>query len=204
VGLSSSISGSGLIVDFNLLKNYLQTTNAVGGFDRELELYLLKHGAKVHYYNGVYVKDEKVTDAHAFQGQRRRWISSQYFYLWKYLVPGVAALFRGDFAFFNSAVLRNVQLPRLINFGLLAAVTIVLFPFRNYLLFDYSWWPYLLLLNLIFTFAAVPRAYYSSKLIDSMKELPSIFFKMLFLLFRIRGANKTFIHTPHTINEPVR
>ncbi|HTH57937.1 MAG TPA: glycosyltransferase, partial [Cyclobacteriaceae bacterium] len=47
VGLSSSISGSGLIVDFNLLKNYLQTTNAVGGFDRELELYLLKHGAKV-------------------------------------------------------------------------------------------------------------------------------------------------------------
>jgi cellulose synthase/poly-beta-1,6-N-acetylglucosamine synthase-like glycosyltransferase len=204
VGLSSSISGSGLVVDFELLKNYIQTTNAVGGFDRELELFLLKHGAKVHYYSGVYVKDEKVTDSRAFQGQRRRWISSQYFYLWKYFVPGMVALFKGDLVFFNSAVLRNVQLPRLINFGLLTAITVILFPFRKHLGFDYSWWPYLLLLNLIFTLAAVPREYYSSKLVDSVKELPSIFIKMIFLLFRMRGANKTFIHTPHTVNEQVQ
>lgn len=201
IGLSASISGSGLIVDFNLLKNYLETTNAVGGFDRELELYLLKHGAKVHYYNKAFVKDEKVADTRAFQGQRKRWIASQYFYLQKHFMEGMVALFKGDLVFFNSAILRNVQLPRLINAGLLAAITIILFPFRRYLSFDYSWWPYLFLLNVIFTFAAVPREYYSRRLIDAIRELPSIFVKMFSLLLRIRGANKTFIHTPHTINE---
>lgn len=204
VNLSSSISGSGIIVEFDLLKKCISEMNSIGGFDRELELFLLDRGVKVHYYNGAHVKDEKVTDITVFQQQRKRWISSQYFYLRKYFVRGMRAFFSGDFVFFNSAILRNIQLPRLINLGLLVFFVIILLPFADDLYYSYRWWPSLLAVNILFTLLAVPRGYFSLQLLDSIKELPAVFARMIALLFKLKGANQRFLHTPHTINEASR
>ena len=57
--------------------------DSVGGFDRELELLLLREGIKVYYYEEAIVLDEKVSKSSTFQNQRKRWIYSQYFYLRK-------------------------------------------------------------------------------------------------------------------------
>lgn len=202
--LSSSISGSGIIIDFNLLRKCLWDMNSIGGFDRELELLLLSKGVKVHYYNGACVRDEKVTDVAVFQQQRKRWISSQYFYLKKYFFKGMLAFFEGDFVFFNSAILRNIQLPRLINLGLLAVLTMVLWPFASSLSYNYKWWPGLLVANIVFTLIAVPRSYFSLQLLDTIKELPTVFVRMIALLFKLKGANENFLHTPHTISDTSR
>lgn len=198
VGLSSSITGSGFVVEMGLLQKCMAKMNSVGGFDRELELLLLKEGAKVYYYGDAHVKDEKVTDQKVFQGQRRRWIASQYFYLRKYFGSGMRALLKGDLVFFNSAVLRNVQLPRLINLGLLFIASVALLLFKSSLYFGYYWWPGLLVANVISILISIPTEFYSQRLFNSVVELPLVFLRMTALLFRMKGANQTFIHTPHT------
>jgi cellulose synthase/poly-beta-1,6-N-acetylglucosamine synthase-like glycosyltransferase len=199
LGLSASINGSGIAFDFNLLKQKLSGMNSIGGFDRELELLLLREGIKVRYFKSAVVLDEKVSQTKAFQNQRKRWISSQYFYLRKYFGEGMIALVKGNFVFFNSAVLRNIQLPRLINIGLLTILTAALFPLRGYLHFGYLIWFILFVINTSAIFISIPREFYTRQLLVSIASLPGIFFNMFLLLFKLKGANKKFIHTPHGV-----
>lgn len=197
LGLSSSIVGSGIAFDYATFKALITTMTSVGGFDRELELLLLGQGIPVIYYKDAVVLDEKVQKTAVFANQRKRWISSQYHYLAKYFWKGTAALFRGQISYFNSAVLRNIQLPRLLNMGLLTVLTIGLFFVRDYLLFGY--WPWLaLFVALMFSVAiSIPRKAYKKDLWKALLMLPGLFLRMLVLMFRLKGANKKFIHTPH-------
>lgn len=199
LNLSASITGSGIAFEFNLLKEKLAPMTSVGGFDRELELLLLQDGVKVHYFRQAVVFDEKVSQSRAFQNQRKRWISSQYYYLKKYFQKGMQALGRGNFTYFNSAVLRNIQLPRLLNIGLLFLLTFGMYFLQPYLYFSYYIWPFLFVLNSMAIFAAIPSRYYSGRLLSSLLQLPRLFANMAALMFKIRGANQKFIHTPHGI-----
>jgi len=199
LGLSASISGSGIAVNYLLVRRLLSTMDSVGGFDRELELLLVREGVKVHYCKEAIVYDEKVSNAHAFQNQRTRWISSQYVYLRKYFVSGMSALARGNFTYFNSAILRNIQLPRLLNIGLLAGMVFVLFFFKQQLYFSYYWWPAFFLVNALAIMIATPKKYYSTRLLISILALPMLFVKMISMLFKMKGSNKKFIHTPHGV-----
>ncbi|MBX2971074.1 MAG: glycosyltransferase family 2 protein [Cyclobacteriaceae bacterium] len=202
LGFSASINGSGVAFDYLLFKNKITTMNSIGGFDRELELLLLKESVKVYYYKEAFVLDEKVSKSKSFQNQRLRWISSQYFYLRKYFTEGFAALFKGDLTFFNSAVLRNIQLPRLINIGLLTTLTLLSIFIAPYLHFSYKLWIALFTINSAAIMMAIPREFWSRRLVTSIFSLPLIFIQMLFLLFRLKGANKKFIHTPHGASAP--
>jgi hypothetical protein len=50
---------------------------------------------------------------------------------------------------------------------------------------------------------AIPGRLYNMHLLKSVFLVPVIFFKMMLLMFRLKGANKTFIHTPHgQIHQP--
>jgi cellulose synthase/poly-beta-1,6-N-acetylglucosamine synthase-like glycosyltransferase len=199
VGLSASINGSGIAIQYSLLKEKLSTMHSVGGFDRELEVLMLRENIRVYYFKDAVVLDEKVSDIKSFQNQRRRWISSQYHYLAKYFREGVQALVRGYFAFFNTAVLRNIQLPRLLNLCLLAIITLLLLPMRGWLQIGYGWWPAMLGVQIGAMMLAIPREYYSKRFLSSMSEIPVVFFRMALLMFRIKDANKKFIHTPHGV-----
>lgn len=203
LGMSSSINGSGIAFDFKLLKKHLSTMTSIGGFDRELELLMLKDGARVYYHQDAVVFDEKVSQDKAFQNQRRRWIASQYFYLRKYFKDGMTALFKRDFVFFNSSILRNIQLPRLLNIGLLFLVCAGFFFVRTRLNINYLVWPALFLLNGLAIATAIPKKYYSARLLVSLFRLPLLFAKMTSLLFKMKGANSRFLHTPHQV-KPAR
>ena len=119
----------------------------------------------------------------------------------------MVALLKVNLVFFNSAILRNIQLPRLLNIGLLTLLTFGLFFIKDYLTIPYYWWLLLFAVNTVAIFLAIPIAFYNAKLLRSLVELPVIFLRMLALLFKLKGANKKFIHTPHglagtKINEP--
>ena len=199
LNLSSAIVGSGIAFPFELLKKKISTMDSVGGFDRELELLLLRENVKVFYYESAIVLDEKVSQQNAFQNQRKRWIYSQYFYLKKYFNEGILALLKGNFTFFNSSVLRNIQLPRLINIGLLTFVTLIFFFLRDQLILGYPIWIGLFLLNTLSILVAIPKEYYTKELFLAVLKLPIIFANMLLLMFKLKGANKKFIHTPHGV-----
>ena len=197
LGLSASLNGSGMIFDYTIYEEIMSGMDSVGGFDRELELKLLNRDIKVYFAKNIIVYDEKVTSQEVFERQRKRWISSHFFYLRKYFFEGWTNLFKGNMAFFNSAVLRNIQLPRLLNLGLLTIITFLSIIFSAYLTFNPLLWIVLLILNILAMVFAVPRRFYNIKLLKSIRLIPQLFFKMFLLLFKLKEANKTFIHTPH-------
>lgn len=197
LGMSASLNGSGMAFEYSLYKNILSGMDSVGGFDRELELKLIQRGVKVHFEKTAIVYDEKVANTEVFERQRKRWISSQFFYLKKYFIAGFVSLFKGNFSFFNSAILRNIQLPRLLNLGLLSFLTALSFIFLRYTSISPFVWLGLWTLNILSMIFAIPSRFYSVQMFKSILLVPTIFIKMFMLLFKLKGANKTFIHTPH-------
>ena len=80
VGLSAALIGSGMAFKYELLKKELHLINAIGGFDRALELTLIKKKKKITYLPATYVWDEKIQNHHNFSQQRKRWLSAQLHY----------------------------------------------------------------------------------------------------------------------------
>jgi cellulose synthase/poly-beta-1,6-N-acetylglucosamine synthase-like glycosyltransferase len=199
LGGCASLAGSGMMFPYSVLKHTLRKMDSVGGFDRELELKLMDLGLKVHYEKDIIIYDEKVSSNKVFQNQRKRWIYSQFFYLKKYFKSACLRLMKkGDVAYFNSAVLRNIQLPRLINLGLLSIIMVfsVSEPW-NVSSFPYLW-VFLWILFAVSMALAIPVKSYNLSLLKSVVLLPILFLKMTMLLFKLKGSNQTFIHTPHT------
>jgi len=197
VGLSSSLNGSGMFFEYKSLKDVMSTMDSIGGFDRELEYKLIERNISVYYAKNIIVYDEKVENTEVFQKQRTRWISSQFYYLKNYFVRGWSALFKGNFGYFNATVLRNAQLPRLMNLGLLVFITLLSVLFSDYLNFNPFTWIFLLSLNILAMMFAIPAKHYNLNLLKSVAYVPVVFMKMILLFFKLKGANKTFIHTPH-------
>jgi cellulose synthase/poly-beta-1,6-N-acetylglucosamine synthase-like glycosyltransferase len=197
--LSPGLKGSGMSFNASILKELLSTMTSVGGFDRELELKLLKRGVTIYYSHQTVLQDEKVSSLEVFKKQRTRWISSQFIYLRKYFISGIESLLKsGNLAYFNSSVLRNIQLPRFINIGLLFLINIVTYLFSNHLNLGWYIWSTLLIVNLVVIFCSIPKVFFSRKMVTAFFYIPSVFTNMLLVLLRLRGANKKFIHTPKT------
>lgn len=197
IGLSAPMSGSGMFFDYKIFSRLIGSMDAIGGFDRELEYKFIELGIPVYYAKDIVVYDEKVEKAEVFEKQRTRWLSSQFVYLNKYFVKGCKELLRGNINYFNATVLRNIQLPRLINLGTLFITLVFSLILQNYVEVDPFIWFVLLLMNGISIMLAIPKKHYNMNLVRSAALVPMIFGKMVMLFFRLKGANKNFIHTPH-------
>ncbi|MBX2895946.1 MAG: glycosyltransferase [Cyclobacteriaceae bacterium] len=199
--LSPGLKGSGMSFNSIVLKELLADMTSVGGFDRELELKLLYKGISIYYSHTTVVQDEKVSSIEVFKKQRTRWISSQFIYLRKYFLPGIQSLLKnGNLAYFNSSVLRNIQLPRLVNFGLLFLMSLTTFFLQEYLQINWKSWSFLFIVNLMVILLSIPKVFYSPKLFSAAIHIPSVFINMILVFLKLRGANKKFIHTPKTGN----
>lgn len=201
LGGAPSLTGSGMAFHYPTLKRTLAGMKAVGGFDREMEILLLDQGVKFCYLPGARVLDEKVEKAAVFQNQRKRWIASQFKYVKKYFKTGVKALFQGRWAVANSTLLRNIQLPRLLNLGLLLLLCLTASLFHLYLLIPSALWWSLLFFNALAFLLAIPKEFYTKDFVWALLSLPKAFGIMFLLLFRLKGADKQFIHTPHSSSE---
>ena len=206
VGLSSALIGSGMAFDYYFFKTTMANVNAVGGFDKELELKLLKNRTKIEYLNNALVLDEKVQKSEVFANQRKRWLSAQFVYFGRYFMPGLKELLtKGNVDFFDK-VYQMVSPPRVLLLGLVSVITFAYFMLNliwpaNFLVVPVIYW-YASFSLVIFAFAfAVPKQFYSKATFNAVLTLPKAFMLMLLSLFKLKGANKKFIHTQHgTIN----
>ncbi len=197
LGLSSPLIGSGMAFRYEVFKEIILGLDSIGGFDRELELGLLRKKISVFYAKGAFVYDEKVSSSEVFGNQRRRWLSSQFIYLKKYFLESWRLLFKGNFEFYHSGFIQNIQLPRLLNLGILFSLFMISFFLSAFFYYPYIIWGVLLLINILTLFIAVPRNFYNKDLLRAVFIVPSLFFRMFGLMFQLKGANKKFIHTPH-------
>ena len=201
LGLSSAIIGSGMAFQYQFFKEIMSTAKAIGGFDKEIELKMLKDGHKIGYLDDAVVFDEKVQKAEVFSNQRRRWLSAQLHYFRLDFLQSIKHLFlKGNLDYFDKAI-QFIQPPRIL---LLGAVMILGSGFLvvNFLLYPDSpllnvW--IIMMLSCIMAFLfSIPQSFCNRKTMKAVFSLPKGMILMLGSLLKIKGANKQFIHTQHS------
>jgi cellulose synthase/poly-beta-1,6-N-acetylglucosamine synthase-like glycosyltransferase len=197
--LSAAIIGSGMALEYKLFKEVMLQIDAVGGFDKEMGLLLTRNKISVAYAEDAIIYDEKVSNPEVFKKQRRRWLSAQFNLLKKYGATGIAELFRhGNRDYFNE-IYQTAILPRILMLGLMPLMLLISILAPG---IGPGWWLWLeaTLFCYIGILVAVPASFFNRKLLSAVLRIPLLFFTMLLLLFKLKGANKNFIHTPHTHN----
>ncbi|MDP5093352.1 MAG: glycosyltransferase family 2 protein [Polaribacter sp.] len=203
LGLSSAIIGSGMAFRYQYFKSLMATVTAIGGFDKEIELKMLKEGRKIVYLNDAIVYDEKIQKAEVFGNQRRRWLSAQFHYFRKDILNATKDLItKGNVDYFDKAI-QFIQPPRILLLGAVilfsVAFLIINYFLENQIIYTKLWIALVVTCVLSFVFS-VPISFYNSKTLGALASLPKGMFTMLLSLLKIKGANKTFIHTQHTSN----
>jgi cellulose synthase/poly-beta-1,6-N-acetylglucosamine synthase-like glycosyltransferase len=203
LGLSSSVIGSGMAFEFETIKKVLSQINAVGGFDKPMQLKIVQQGIRIEYMEGALVFDEKVDSSQAFKQQRKRWVSSQFIYLKRYFMPAFSELFKGNLSYFNLAMGNNLVLPRAFLLVILPLLVLIsAFIGKVFLIAS----AVVLLLYMITMWIALPPELINKDLRNAILKLPRAAGIMFGTIFKMRESNKTFIHTIHTkteINNPI-
>lgn len=192
MGFSSALIGSGMAFEYDLFKECIMQAKHVG-MDKQLEIQLLRQNIYIEYLDAVYTYDEKVKNNSQFYNQRRRWLSTQFNNLFSGLYALPSAFFRGNWDYCDK-LFQWMMPPRIILFGSIIIIASVL------TLIDWplsiKWWG--LFAALCITFAlAIPDKLVNGKLAKAILHIPVLFILMFLNFFRLRGANKEFIHTEH-------
>lgn len=203
MGLSSALIGSGMAFNYALFKSRMASINAIGGFDKELELTLLRDEHQIEYLNDALIYDEKVQKVEVFEKQRKRWLSAQFVYFGRFFVPGVRDLItKGNIDFFDK-VYQMISPPRVLLLGITGLTFLfyltfrMVFPESGILIIPVDYW-FVVLVLIVFAYVlGVPVSYYNTQTARALFTLPKAFFSMFFSLFKLKGANKKFIHTQH-------
>lgn len=203
--LSSALIGSGLAIDYFLFKEYMKKAEAVGGFDKELELNLLGDGVQIEYLDNALVYDEKIQSSKAFQGQRRRWLSAQFIYFGRYFMQGLKSALKFQNIDFIDKVIQMMLVPRILLIGLLVVINsiwlLINLAFEDtgntFLMPGQASWFVILILVIVAFIMSIPRSFYKPATLKALMSLPKGFWVMFLSLVKIKGANKRFIHTQH-------
>lgn len=196
LGLSSSVIGSGMAFSYLYLKQVMSEIEAVGGFDKELEMTLIGDNHKITYLDDALVLDEKVQKSEVFASQRTRWVAAQLVYLKKYWYKGLLNLLVGRFDYANK-VMHYALVPKVILIGVLLLMSALSLAITNSVL-SANDWLMLLSIYLIAYAIAIPKSYYNKEMLQAIITLPKTILIMFVAMLNIKGANKKFIHTPHS------
>lgn len=209
LGFSSALIGSGMAFEYAFFKKLMMEIKAVGGFDKELELRLLKDKQKIEYVEDALVLDEKVQKTEVFATQRKRWLSAQFVYFGRFALPGLKELFKSGNFDFADKVYQMIQPPRILLIGILTILTFIMavvnlfasFWMWTHLVFDFYSWLVIWSLSFLAFLFAIPKKFYTAQTANALLSLPKGFLLMLLSLFKLKGANKRFIHTAHGVDE---
>lgn len=194
LGLSAALSGSGMAFDFQWFHNHVRHLHTAGE-DKELEAMLLKDRVYIDYLDDVPVFDEKTQKKKAYSNQRRRWLAAQYNSLTHTLGDLPKAIITGNWDYCDK-LFQWLMPSRVLLLGFVGIITLALFYFKW--VWSLKWWGLLFFLVLSFVLA-IPDEIADDRFRKALRKTPLIFGMMLLNLFRLRGADKRFIHTPHGI-----
>lgn len=192
--LSSALIGSGMAFDYELFKTRMDQIEAIGGFDKELELSLLKDNIEIAYLEDALIYDEKVSREEVFTNQRTRWISAQIRYGLHSFGDALIHLIKtGNINYFDKS-LQFLLPPRLILLGLttMLAFASVLMPPTLSVISVSVWASYVMTL-----FIATPKQFLSKQTLRACWLLPKTFMLMIVALKGYKKAKTNFLHTPH-------
>ena len=197
LGMSAALIGSGMAFKYSLFYKAMMSNTSVGGFDRVLEMKLLYHRVFFHYLPDTYVLDEKIQKTKNFYQQRRRWLSAQYYSFGEFvnhLFPAIRDR-KWDFC---DKLFQQASFSRVLLLGFTFIFSECLSIWIPAL--AYKWWVIFGVLLLALA-VAIPRRFWKWRLVKAICFVPYSFLLMFINLFRLKEANKKFIHTAHGIEE---
>jgi len=197
-GLSSALIGSGMAFDYQLFKNYMATIDSFGE-DKELEIKLLKDKHRIEYCENAHILDEKVQKSHVFMVQRTRWLANQFLYARTYFLLSMKELFlRGNIDLADKVVQQFLP-PRIFLLGFLTIFSVFSVIFQEPQI--YLAWLILFGISILSLLISIPGRLYTIDTLKAALMLPKGFVFMLFSLFRIFKAKRSFGHTTHSVAE---
>ncbi|HEY2726326.1 MAG TPA: hypothetical protein VGI61_04075, partial [Parafilimonas sp.] len=173
--------------------------SAVSGFDKPLQLKIVASGNKIKYLENALIFDEKIDNPKAFKHQKQRWLLSQFTYLKEFFISGFKQLIKGNFSYFNLAVLNNLVPPRVLLIFMLLLLNALSYAVQPVLIFQL--FAALTLLYFTTLLIALPHQLLSKKTLAAVLQLPKAVLLMIGSLFTLKKAKNIFIHTMHTKNE---
>jgi glycosyltransferase involved in cell wall biosynthesis len=192
INISSSIIGSGVALDYKWFIENVQNLESTGE-DKEIEELLLKQNHFIYYNEDIIFKDEKVSNKKSIKYQRRRWIGTQFNLLKLLLLNLLSVIKKGNINYIIK-IIETIILPKSLLIGFLFITTLIITIISP--IFSIVWWGMLILL-LTSLYAAIPKYLRDKRLIIALSNLPHYFMMMFVNLFKIKSANKSFIHTQH-------
>ena len=196
LGMSAALIGSGMAFEYPLFYDAMMDNTSVGGFDRVLEMKLLYKGIHIHYLPDTIVRDEKIQKANSFYRQRRRWLSAQYYSFFEFANHLLPAIRSGKWDFCDK-LYQQISLSRVLLLGFVFIISLAHSLFASPS--ACKWWGIFILLLLALAFA-IPRKYWKWRLLKAVCWVPYSFLLMLLNLFRLKEANRRFIHTTHGVD----
>ena len=192
--LSSSLIGSGMVFKYPLIKDLMENIEAVGGFDKELELKMLKREIHIDYLNSCLVYDEKVQKTELLTNQRRRWLSAQFVYFKSYIIDALLSFVTKFNLDYLDKALQMALIPRILLIGITPVMGFIAFILD----INTDAWAIINIMLIIAMFISIPRRMYNKDLVNAIAYLPLGVFAMIKSVLKLKGANQSFIHTPHS------
>ncbi|MFV0397013.1 MAG: hypothetical protein ACK5JU_03225 [Bacteroidales bacterium] len=178
VGLSSGLTGSGMVINFAWLKSNI---DSIQGLDLEkgLEMLLLEQYMFIDYLEQIDFKEMKVAKVDEFSVQRQGWISNQAESVKRMLTKLPAAIVRGNYDYCNK-VFQWLLPSRIILVGTLVFIVA--------LLMIIAWgmaikWIAILLLLVVSFSIALPDNYIDARFIRAVRSAPILFFVTIIDMF---------------------
>ena len=181
----------------------MNNIKAIGGFDKELELTILRDGYKIEYLNDAIIYDEKVQKAQIFATQRKRWLSAQLVYFRRFFFSGIYHLLKSGKLDFFDKVYQMITPPRILLFVTSGILFIFYFILEitniniNYSIITHIYWGLVFVITTLALIIATPSKYWNKKTFRALSSLPKAVGILYKSLLNLKGANKKFIHTQH-------
>lgn len=198
LGISSALIGSGMAFDYQWFYNNVKKLHTAGE-DKELEVLLLKQGIYIEFLDHVLVYDEKTQGEEGFYNQRRRWLATQFAQWGRVFRDLPGAIFSGNIDY-SDKLIQWMLPPRLILFGGIIVMGCIMqiidWPLAL------KWWGLFIIMGITLCLA-IPDKLVDEHFKKSINKLPLLFLMMVINLFRMRGANKKFVHTVKNVDSQV-
>ena len=205
VGLSAGLSGSGMAFEAEWFHRHVKRLRTAGE-DKELEAMLLQQRIHTVYLPNVLVFDEKTQRKEAISNQRKRWIAAQFGALRASLPHLPQAIIQGNIDYCDK-ICQWMLPPRLIQlagvFGLTLVFTVigVAWSLRNGGGHEWTmaikWWILSAAQVAAMTLPISGGKLFTRQVGKAVIHMPMLAVTMIGNLFKLKGANKKFIHTEH-------
>jgi cellulose synthase/poly-beta-1,6-N-acetylglucosamine synthase-like glycosyltransferase len=194
IGSSSTLAGSGMAFTTQLYRDCLEHLDITGaGFDKVLQIEILKQGQRIAFAPKAIVYDEKTSHPEQLVKQRARWFNTSFRYARLGLNLMLSGLFHLNWSQFMFGLM--FLRPPLFLIVLASFVLMTVNLFVSTALF-YGW---LVALALFVTavLIALVQSKAEKRIYRSLAGIPVFVFYQLLSLFKVRKANKISVATQH-------